>query len=152
MLIFMHTMKTCPQHTTESKQQLKTGGLKVTPARLGLLDILKHTKKPLSIKDIAKKMGNGNVDLVTLYRNIESLEKLNIVKQIKLKDSQAYYEIAAGAHHHHLVCTNCGKLADVEIKEINLNKTFLKKHGFAKVTDHSLEFFGLCDNCDKKSN
>jgi Fur family ferric uptake transcriptional regulator len=145
----MFMNKPCNQHTTESKQQLKTGGLKVTTARLDLLDILKHAKKPLSIKEIAQRLGESKIDLVTLYRNVESLQKLGIVKQINLKDRQAYYELGAGEHHHHLICTNCGRLEDVHIEEINLNKTFLKKHGFAKVTDHSLEFFGICAKCNK---
>ncbi len=140
--------KNCKQHTSESKQQLKTGGLKITSARLGLLDILKHAKKPLSIKDIAKKMARSNVDLVTLYRNVDSLKNLGAIKQINLKDKQSYYELAGGIHHHHLVCTNCGKMADVELPETSLNKTALKKHGFAKITDHSLEFFGICSKCN----
>jgi Fur family ferric uptake transcriptional regulator len=138
----------CRQHTTQSKRQLKTGGLKITAARLSLLDILKHAKKPLSIKEIAKSLGGP--DLATLYRNIESLMDLRLVKRISLKDRQSYYELADdGRHHHHLVCTNCGRLADVKIPEINLSKSFLKNHGFAKVTDHSLEFFGLCAKCAK---
>lgn len=149
MLVFRHMIKACPQHTAESKQQLKTGRLKITSARLALLDILKHTKKPLSIKEIAKKIGQKNADLVTLYRNMESLEKLGMVKEINLNKGQAYYELLEGTHHHHLICTNCGKLADIKIKEISLNKTFLKKHGFAKITDHSMEFFGLCEKCSK---
>jgi Fur family transcriptional regulator, ferric uptake regulator len=140
-------MKPCPQHSSESKQQLKNGRLKITSARLSLLDIFKHGKKPISIKKIAQSM--GDVDLVTLYRNIESLKNLGVVKQINLKDRQAYYELAGGTHHHHLICTNCGKLADVKLPEKNLSKTFLKNHGFAKITDHSLEFFGLCSSCAK---
>lgn len=140
--------KPCNQHTEESKVQLRTGGLKVTAARLDLLDILKHVKKPLSIKDMARHL--GEVDLVTLYRNVESLENLGIVKQIALKDRQSYYELTAGEHHHHLVCTNCGRLEDIKIDEITLNKTFLKNHGFNKVTDHSLEFFGICNKCARR--
>ena len=147
MIIFRHMNKPCGQHIEESKTQLKTGGLKITTARLDLLDILKHAKKPLSIKDIAQRL--GEVDLVTLYRNVESLQNLGIVKQINLKDRQAYYELAGGKHHHHLVCTNCGRLEDVQIEEIKLNKTFLKNHGFAKITDHSLEFFGICTRCNQ---
>jgi len=139
--------KFCPEHTTESTRQLKTGGLKITSARLSLLDVLKHSKKPLSIKEIAKSL--DGVDLVTLYRNIEYLKNLGLVKEINLKDRQAYFELAEGRHHHHLICTNCGKLADVEIPEIKLSKSFLKKRGFSKITDHSLEFFGLCAKCGK---
>jgi Fur family ferric uptake transcriptional regulator len=138
----------CKEHTIQSARQLKTGGLKITSARLMLLDILKHAKKPLSVKELTKNL--GGVDLVTLYRNIEALENLELVKKINLKDRQAYYELADdGRHHHHLICTNCGKLEDIEIPEIKLSKTFLKNRGFSKVTEHSLEFFGLCSKCDQ---
>lgn len=140
----------CSEHSLEMKQQLKTGGLKITPARLGLLDLFKHAKKPLSVKQLGAKLKSFNVDQVTLYRNVESLENLKIIKQINLNHRQAYYELAGGAHHHHLICTNCGKLEDVKIREINLDKAFLKRHGFSKITDHSLEFFGLCQACSKK--
>ena len=98
----------------------------------------------MSIKQIAQRLRDNNIDLVTLYRNVESLQKLGKVKQINLNDRQSYYELNGGIHHHHLVCTNCGRLEDIEVEEINLNKAFLKNHGFAKVTDHSLEFFGIC--------
>lgn len=136
-------------HTDESKQLLKKNGLKITQARLNLLDVFKHSKKPLSIKEIAQRFNQNNVDLVTLYRNVESLQSLGIVKKIYLKDREVYYELTGGAHHHHLICTNCGKLEDVQVQEMNLDKAFLKRHGFAKVTDHSLEFFGLCVKCSK---
>jgi ABC-2 type transport system ATP-binding protein len=52
-------------------------------------------------------------------------------------------------HHHHIICNNCNKLVDVKIKEVTLNKKLLHKLGFAKVTDHSLEFFGICRSCSK---
>ena len=139
--------KPCTQHIEESKIQLKTGGLKITSARLNLLDILKHAKKPMSIKDISRRLTESDMDLVTLYRNVESLQNLGVVKQVNLKDRRVYYELSGGEHHHHLICTNCGRLEDIQVQEVKLNKTFLKNHGFVKVTDHSLEFFGLCNKC-----
>ncbi len=152
MLIYIWAMKIdCKQHVRESKAQLKNNGLKITTARLGLLDILKHAKKPLSIKEITKQLGDGGVDPVTLYRNVESLEKLGLLKKVRLNDRQAYYELAATEHHHHLICKQCGKIADIADCKVSIsNKDLLKKTGFAKVTDHSLEFFGICKECSKK--
>lgn len=143
-------MLSCVKHLKESQTQLKTNGLKVTSARLGLLDVFKHAKKPVSVKQLAKKLGKNAADVVTLYRNVEALADLGVLKMVRLNDKQIYYELAGGEHHHHLICTNCGKLEDVKMREINLSKTFLKSHGFAKVTSHSLEFFGLCQACVKK--
>ena len=140
----------CVQHKAESSQQLKTSGLKITAARLELLDIFKHAKKPLSIQEISHHLSTSSVDVATLYRNVESLQNLGLVKQINLQSRQAYYELAGGAHHHHLVCTNCGKLANIKPKETDLAQSLLKTHGFARVIDHSLEFFGVCNKCFAK--
>jgi Fe2+ or Zn2+ uptake regulation protein len=135
----------------ESKQLLKNNGLKVTQARLKLLDIFKRGKKPLSIKQIAEQLGDTEADMVTLYRNVESLENLGLIKQMRFNDRQAYYELITENHHHHLVCKSCGKISDVNECSVTIQgPKLLKTHGFAKVTDHSLEFFGICDNCVKK--
>lgn len=137
----------------ESKQQLKSSGLKVTQARLKLLDIFKRAKKPLSIKQIAEQLGDIEADMVTLYRNVESLENLGLIKQIRLTDRQSYYELITKNHHHHLICKVCGKIADVNECDVTMQgPKLLKTHGFAKVTDHSLEFFGICDKCVNKKS
>jgi Fur family ferric uptake transcriptional regulator len=135
----------------ETKRQLKNNGLKVTQARLKLLDIFKRAKKPLSIKQIAEQLGDTEADIVTLYRNVESLENLGLIKQIRLTDRQSYYELITENHHHHLICKICGKIADVKECDVTMQgPKLLKTHGFAKVTEHSLEFFGVCSSCDKK--
>src|SRR5579872_7289409 len=102
---------TCRQHEQESKVQLKSGGLKITPARLNLLDIFKHAKKPISVKEISKDLKQA--DVVTLYRNIDSLKNLGVIKKISLGKTEGYYELSSAKHHHHLICKVCGRIADV---------------------------------------
>ena len=142
----------CPKHLKESKSQLKENGLKVTAARLGLLDVFKHTQKPLTIREISERLQKQEVDQVTLYRNVESLEHLGLVKKISLRDRGAYYELKTANHHHHLVCEVCGKMSDISGCKVTITgPKLLKNTGFAKISDHSLEFFGLCQACAKKA-
>lgn len=137
----------CTRHVNEISITLKDNGLKVTHGRLGLLDIFKHNKKPLTVKEIARLYKSfGKINLVTLYRNVESLAEMGIVKKLKISDKEVHYEIPH-SHHHHLICTNCGKIADLENCEVRLPKS--KVPGFSKIKEHSLEFFGLCNNCHK---
>ncbi len=137
----------CNEHKTSFQNYFKTQGLKSTPARLMLLDIFAHLTKPISIQELKKKIG-AKVDLVTLYRNAETLCKAGILNKIQLGESKDYYEFAKLAHHHHLVCTGCGKVSDVENCKVSpIHEQVLKKSGFAKITKHSLEFFGLCKQC-----
>ena len=140
--------KICENYIEESKQQLKSGGLKITPARLSLLDIFKHVKKPLSVKDVAESFKGGDLDTVTIYRNLEVLEGLGVLKKIFINNKESYYELDSQDHHHHLICKSCGKIEDVAGCKVQVNeKDLLKPSGFSKITGHSLEFFGLCNSC-----
>jgi len=141
--------KLCNAHAEELKAQLKKSGLKVTGSRLAILDIFKHAKKPLNVKNIAAKLPSFKADIVTIYRNIESLKLQNIVKEINFNKNEAYYELA-GTHHHHVICESCGRIEDVPTCNITpLEKGIRKAAGFARINRHSLEFFGLCANCSK---
>lgn len=116
-----------------------------------LLDIFKHAKKPLSVNEIFAMLKNHKADKVTLYRNVESLAKVGVLKQIRLKDRQAYYELIERNHHHHLICKQCGKIKDISNCNLDdLNKKVLSMTGFSTITEHSLEFFGICASCAKK--
>lgn len=139
----------CKVHTSINTVRLRGNKLKATSSRLELLDIFEHAKKPLSVSEISAKLPSS--DKATLYRNVESLEQTGILKQIRFKERQAYYEIDS-AHHHHIICMRCEKIADVKDCKISVSEKALLKHsGFAKIADHSLEFYGLCNNCAHKT-
>jgi len=141
----------CKQHSAKIIKKLHGNKLKVTDARLILLDIFEHANKPLSVKDISIEFGKMRVDKVTLYRIIKILKNLGLIKQIQLKDRRIYYEINSNQHHHHLVCDQCGTISDIKRCEIiKYDCDYLKTTGFARIFDHSLEFFGICNKCFNK--
>jgi len=138
----------CKQHGEFLQKTLRENKLKVTPGRLALLDVFEHAKEPLSVQDVLSKLPRA--DKVTLYRTVESLEKLGLLKQIRFHNREALYELTSLKHHHHLVCKSCGKVSDVSHCKISVpSSDLLHGTGFAKVTDHSLEFFGICNSCEK---
>lgn len=137
--------KLCKLHNQSIQQNLKKQGLKVTPSRLELLDIFEHAKEPLTINTLLKKL-DSKPDLTTLYRNVEVLQKLGIITEVKFSSKEAYYELA-GRHHHHIICESCGKVSDIENCKIDLPNNIFKKAGFKTINHHSLEFFGLCKTC-----
>ncbi len=129
---------------------LTTAGLKVTPARLLVLEVLTNTEKPLSIQDIQKKLGKKSADQATVYRTIEIFKKNGIVRQVNFEHDHAHFELNTNSHHHHIICQNCGKVVDISNCNItSLEKEILKKSGFKSIQKHSLEFFGTCNRCKK---
>jgi len=145
--VWYYTSMNCKEHSTQLKEKLRDNKLKATPARLELLDIFEHARRPLAVAELSEKLPES--DRATLYRNVEVLEQLGLLKQIRFKDRQVYYEVE-DKHHHHIVCTNCGKIADISHCKLDTTgKSVLKHTGFAEIDDHSLEFYGLCAACAK---
>ncbi len=130
-------------------QILEKHNLKHTGARSAILSIILKSKKPLDVQTIAgllKKLGLDS-DQTTVYRTLQTFVENGILKRVEFREGKFRYELSSLPHHHHLVCTNCGKIEDVEhcgMEEVE--KTLQKKTSF-KVVEHHAEFFGLCKNC-----
>ncbi len=142
---------------------LKNAGYKVTPARLGILEIFSKTKSPLDAENVYKQLKKGrvsmdgtrhdfakskNINEVTVYRTLTSFTESGILKRIDLRKNSVHFELAK-EHHHHIVCTKCDTVEDIENKELEkvLGKIVNKLSKFKRIKEHSLEFFGLCVKC-----
>ena len=131
-------------------QKLRGGERKITGPRQAILKVLRRQQRPLSIKEIFGALPHGDCDLATVYRSMHLLESMHMVKRFEFGDGVARFELLAegdDGHHHHLVCTNCSDI--VELEECfpeALEKTIATRSGFKFVT-HKLEFFGLCPRC-----
>ena len=131
---------------------LKKAHLKVTKPRLLVLSLLKKNKHPINIKEIIKS-STVKIDQVTLYRVLEDLKSDGIVRQIYFQESCAYFELKDDASdHHHIVCTQCKKGKDFMgcQSEKLADKVLFRTPAFAKITNHSFEFFGICNACANK--
>lgn len=129
------------------KQLLKTHGLKATPARISVLNALQTSKHPLRIEDVHDQMA-ATADPATVYRIINALVTAGLVQQVDFGEQSAYFEPTDRAHHHHLVCTRCGLIADIDYCPTRLEQNVLAQAaGFARIERHSLEVFGVCKKC-----
>lgn len=131
----------------DCEDELRKADLKVTPARLAVIKYLESVKNPTDVDTIIESVEKKeNVDPATIYRIINTFFEKGIIKRIELGEGKYRYEIA-GNHHHHLICTNCGRIEDIEGEYLkDMENKIRSKRGFL-VKSHSLEFFGLCKNC-----
>ena len=131
---------------------LKHNGARLTKTRLAVLEIFSREDHPLSVAEILlylKKSGL-TVNKTTVYREMEFLLEKSIVSAVFLDEKHTKYELNL-AHHHHLVCRNCGNIEEVEMKEIEdlfevVEKKLKQKMKFTNII-HNLEFFGICGKC-----
>jgi len=124
---------------------LQENGLKSTPARIAVLDFLEKKSDPTDVLTITESL-NSQADQATIYRILDLFSKKGIIERVELGEGKHRYELQ-DKHHHHLVCINCGSIEDVEVEKITEIESKIKeKKGFL-VKSHSLEFFGICRNC-----
>jgi Fur family ferric uptake transcriptional regulator len=131
--------------------ELRESSLKVTPARLGVLSVMEHATTPLDVVTVAAYLRKNNihVDKVTVFRILNSLTAKGLLKPIQFNEGKLRYEYAGKPKHHHFVCEQCGKIIDVIGCNIHLLERDIERKKGVLVKRHSLEFFGLCADCQK---
>ena len=132
--------------------QLRKGTKRLTGPREAILKALRQHAHPLTIREIHTELCDENCDLATVYRSMHLLEELGVVRRFDFGDRTARYEMVRGeqgGHHHHLVCTECARVVELEdCFPEELERRIATRHGFAQIS-HRLEFFGLCPECQK---
>ncbi len=129
---------------------LRENGYKLTPQRHALLKVIASHHDHLSpdaLYEITRQQYPG-IGRVTIYRTLELLSKLNLVCRVHAPDGCRNYMMRRPTgHHHHLVCSECGKAVDFTGCDLSsLEKTLAEQTGFV-IEGHLLEMYGRCQEC-----
>lgn len=81
--------------------------IRLTQKRHRILDVLRQNHGALSAADIHAQL--PDIDLVTIYRNLDLFTKEKMIKQLRLDNSEAQYEYQEKPHHH-AICNKCEKV------------------------------------------
>ena len=123
----------------------------MTRTRQAVLSVLEGAKYPLSPTELYTRLQEQHVaiDLVTVYRNLNTLKELGLVNQLELhQEGQFRYEIKEGReHHHHIRCRSCGRIVDLLLCPLKKITALIEQETRFVVGDHSLEFSGWCPKC-----
>ncbi len=133
------------------KNELNDVELRATPARLAVMKLLETSSKPIDVQTIISFLEKKDIkaDPATVFRIVNMFTEKGLVKPIQLHEGKFRYELANIADHHHLMCNICGDIEDISDCNIDALEKDIKKKKQFTVTSHSLEFFGLCSNCQK---
>ncbi|MBD2210144.1 transcriptional repressor [Calothrix sp. FACHB-156] len=113
-----------------------------------ILNLLKNIKQGISAQDIYVELRNRNqsMGLATVYRSLEALKMEGLVQIRTLANGEALYSLAQ-QDKHHLTCLQCGVSIPINQCPVHdLEEKLQEKHKF-KIFYHTLEFFGLCTQC-----
>jgi Fur family transcriptional regulator, ferric uptake regulator len=116
-------------------------GYKATPQRTAVLRAL-VAEQHQSLTGIRARC--PEVGLVTVYRTLDLLGELGIVRRLDLGGGPRY-ELAED-HHHHMICETCGYISEFEECPLDPKRLALQNSQF-EVRSHSLEVYGRCAEC-----
>ena len=123
-------------------------GIKVTPQRIAIYKELAETDEHPSTEIIYKKILRyyPNISLTTVYRTLETFEKLGLVSVVNVLYNAARYD-ANLEPHHHLVCVVCKKVEDFyddSLANLNIPDKALLEY---KLLGYTIQINGICSNC-----
>ncbi|MEH2379279.1 MAG: Fur family transcriptional regulator [Nostoc sp.] len=113
-----------------------------------IFNLLKTIKKGISAQDIYVELRNTNqsMGLATVYRSLEALKLEGMVQLRNLANGEALYSLAQ-QDKHHLTCLQCGVSIPINQCPVHDLEDQLESNHKFKVFYHTLEFFGLCSQC-----
>ena len=132
----------------EYAPQLRERGYRMTPQRMAILHVLHHEGTHLSPAEVYKKARKELPGLTepTVYRTLEFLADIALVRPSYSSSGHLTYEIAGNAHHH-IVCRNCGGEIEVEHTLLeSLYRLLETTSGYRSIGSH-VTFFGVCPKC-----
>jgi Fur family transcriptional regulator, peroxide stress response regulator len=129
-------------------KQLREKGLRITPQRLAIIEVLLekrdlHPAARLLYKEAKKK--RKSLSLSTTYATLNELSRHGIIKTLQFDKMEDRYD-GNLEEHINLICERCKKILDYNVPITVDPKRVMKKTGFS-ITDTRLEYYGLCREC-----
>ncbi len=131
-------------------QALERAGYQATPNRRLVAQLVAATGGHFTAADLLKRGRRERVNIgrATVFRALELLTSLRVVERLDLPTgSHAYVVCDPDEHHHHLVCSSCGRSQDIVDGDLaRLMDEIGRRSGFL-IEAHRLELFGTCPEC-----
>jgi Fur family transcriptional regulator, ferric uptake regulator len=130
------------------RERLRGSGYRLTPQReliLAAVEALGHATPDEVLAEVRRH--SEAVNASTVYRTLEVLEELGLIRHAHLSDRAPTYHSVTDHEHFHLVCRNCRRVVSVDPGVLkSLQQTLVADHGFTVDVGH-LTVFGRCAEC-----
>ena len=133
--------------------RLKENQRRITPQRMAVRKILAESKGHPSVERIYEKVKKQfpTTSLATIYKSVAVIKELGEVLELGFTDGSNRYDGNKPYPHPHLICTECRTIMDPSLSVLaDVTQKLTAETGF-KITNHRLDFFGICPECQKKA-
>ncbi|MBA1838039.1 transcriptional repressor [Corynebacterium sp. zg912] len=128
-------------------------GPRMTRQRAAVVETLRGLDKFASAKTIHEQLLNdgASVGLTTVYRTLQSLAEVEAVDVLHSPDGETLYrDCLTGHHHHHLVCTECGRSEEIEGGPVEKWAEIIAARYGYELAGHDAEVYGVCRACQAR--
>jgi Fur family transcriptional regulator, ferric uptake regulator len=134
-------------------QALDAGGYRLTGPRRAVADLIAEHDGHFTAADLETAARERRLGLsrATLFRALDLLTELRVVERLDLPSGEHAYVPCAAAHHHHVICSRCGRSADAEDSGVAEAVAAIARRTGYRIDSHRLELFGLCRHCQAKT-
>lgn len=128
---------------------LDRAGYRLTAPRLAVADLIATHDGHFTASDLAAAARDRRLGIsrATLFRALDLLIELGVVERLDLPSGEHAYVPCAPAHHHHVVCSRCGRTAEVDDAGLAGAVRAIERQSGFRIDAHRLEMFGLCRHC-----
>lgn len=132
----------------ETAQTLREKGLKVTPQRIAVYNMLCHTVEHPNAEMIYKTLepDHPTMSLATVYKTLDAFKHLGLVQELNVGEPSSRYDAAVHCHPH-TVCLSCGKVQDLHREELTEVSRKLVPDLDFEVECEQLILYGRCADC-----
>ena len=133
----------------ETADLLRRAGHKMTPQRLLIVRAIRHAEGHVTAAQLAEQVRESYpfVDVSTVYRTLDVLKRMRLITSTDMGSGDAVFEWSPEQPHHHMVCSNCGYVSELDHSYLEtLESTLLTDFDFAPDLHH-FAIFGLCREC-----
>jgi Fur family ferric uptake transcriptional regulator len=132
---------------------LRQAGYRLTKPRLAILQVLQENGESLSPEEICQrgKAIYGPLGLVTVYRTLEVLSELGLVRRVH-SGPRCHSYAGAGSDRHYVICEGCHRVIEFPCMGLlGLIEGVQARTGFV-ITQHLIELSGMCPDCQRQSS
>ena len=132
------------ENTEKTLRKLKESGLKITPQRLAVVEILEGNTGHPSAQNIYQeaKKRYPMMSFSTVYKTLKVLDEVGEIQQLSIAEDRVNFDPDTHPHHHFL-CKKCGKIYDIQ-ETSNFHKSRINGHQVHKT---QVFYYGICSEC-----
>lgn len=138
-----------PMTLASTRDRLHSRGLRWTPQRRAILDVLAETDGHITGVELVERCRRHDPETTTstVYRTLNMLEQLGLVRHSHGHDGREEFHVLPGTEHGHLVCESCGSSSEIDSVAVRrLLETLERQSGYRVDLNH-LAIAGLCPAC-----